>query len=67
MSIPVRAPGAIRPIERHLWASPADREQSTTPTVGFKVREIIGINFAFGSNAMTDEPLWIRVDEPGTI
>ena len=34
---------------------------------GLKIREIIGVNFAFGSPAMTDQPLWIRVDDPGSL
>lgn len=46
---------------------PAPRGGGPGSGVGpFKVREIVGVNFAFASPAMTDEPLWIRVDGPGT-
>lgn len=34
---------------------------------GLVVREIVGICFAFDSPAMTDTPLWVRVDGPGTV
>jgi hypothetical protein len=34
---------------------------------GFKVRELIGVNIAWKSSALTDEPLWIRLDDPGSI
>lgn len=32
----------------------------------FKVRDLVGVNIAFGSPALTDQPLWIRIDAPGT-
>jgi alkanesulfonate monooxygenase SsuD/methylene tetrahydromethanopterin reductase-like flavin-dependent oxidoreductase (luciferase family) len=32
----------------------------------FTVRQIVGVNIAFGSPALTDEPLWIRIDDPGS-
>lgn len=36
-------------------------------TGGFTVRPLVGVNIAFASNALTDQPLWIRIDDPGSV
>ena len=35
-------------------------------TGGFTARPLVGVNIAFKSPALTDEPLWIRIDDPGS-
>lgn len=36
-------------------------------TDGQVLRPIEGVVIAFASDALTDQPLWIRLDDPGTI
>lgn len=52
------------PFIPNSWGKPANEESSSV--VGFLVRPLVGINIAFASPAMTDQPLWIRIDDPGS-
>jgi len=45
------------------WVPPTGQ---TTAVVGYRVLPLVGVNVAFKSPALTDEPLWVRIDDPGS-
>jgi hypothetical protein len=48
------------------WTARTPERHVTGPT-GYVALPLVGINIAFDSGTLDEEPRWVRIDDPGSV